>query len=79
MNSTIHFYHANILIVRLERMNIMSPWNFSPFNKETMQKLKRMRPEEVQNYVNEVMGKMFPPEMQGMNFAKGFNLSLIHI
>ncbi|TKC19568.1 Hsp20/alpha crystallin family protein [Robertmurraya kyonggiensis] len=53
----------------------MSPWNFSPFNKETMQKLKRMQPEEVQNYVNEVMGKMFPPEMQGMNFAKGFNSS----
>ncbi|RTR31048.1 Hsp20/alpha crystallin family protein [Robertmurraya yapensis] len=53
----------------------MFPWNFSPFNKETMQKLKRMRPEEVENYVSEVMGKMFPPEMQGMNFTKGFNSS----
>lgn len=51
----------------------MFPWNFSPFNKDTIKNLQRMRPEEIENYVNEMMGKMFPPEMQQMGFGLGAN------
>lgn len=51
----------------------MFPWSFSPFNKDTMKKLQQMRPEEVEKYVNDMMGKMFPPDMQKMDFSGGVN------
>lgn len=57
--------------VDFERMKVMFPWDFTPFNKDTLKKLQRMKPDEVENYVNEMMGRMFPPEMQQMNFGMG--------
>lgn len=51
----------------------MFPWNFTPFNKDTIKKLQQMKPEEIEKYVNEMLGKMMPTEMQGMNFSKGSN------
>lgn len=32
-----------------------------------------MKPDEVENYVSEMMGRMFPPEMQQMGFGMGAN------
>jgi HSP20 family molecular chaperone IbpA len=51
----------------------MFPWNFTPFNKDTIKKLQQMRPEEIEKYVNEMLGKMMPAEMQEMDFTKGSN------
>lgn len=51
----------------------MFPWNFTPFNKDTLKKLQQMKPDEVEKYVNDMLGKVMPPEMQGMNFSKGTN------
>lgn len=50
----------------------MFPWNFSPFNKEMLNQLKNLRPEEVENYVQDIMGKMFPSHMEGMDVLKAF-------
>lgn len=61
---------------RQERMTIMFPWNFSPLNKDTLRLLKQMKPEEVERFVQDTMGKMFPQSMQGMmnphDFMKSF-------
>jgi hypothetical protein len=54
-------------------MNVMFPWSFSPFDKNTMKKMQQMRPEEVEKYVNDLMGKMLPPDMQTMNNSRGTN------
>lgn len=60
-----------------ERMKVMFPWDFPPFNKDTLKNLQRMRPDEVEKYVNEVVGRMFPPEMQQMSFGMGANSSKV--
>lgn len=51
----------------------MFPWSFSPFDKNTLKKIQQMRPEEVEKYVNDLMGKMLPPDMQAMNYSTGTN------
>lgn len=50
----------------------MFPWNFSPFNKDTLKMLQQMRPGDVEKYVQEMMEKMMPPQLQGTDFMKGF-------
>ncbi|MDQ0155075.1 Hsp20/alpha crystallin family protein [Robertmurraya andreesenii] len=47
----------------------MFPWGFSPFNQDMFKKLQKMKPQEIEKYVYDMMGKMFPPEMNGMNFG----------
>lgn len=37
----------------------MFPWNFFPFKKETQEKLQQMKPEEINQFVQNIMGKMF--------------------
>ncbi len=46
----------------------MFPWNLFPFNKETQNKLQQMKPEDINQYVQNAMGqmsKMFHPSAQG--------------
>ena len=43
------------------------PWNLFPFNKETQNKLQQMKPEDINQYVQNAMGqmsKMFHPSVQ---------------
>lgn len=55
----------------------MFPWNFFPFNKDMKNLMKEMKPEEIDKYVQNMMGQMFPQNMQGVSgspdFMKGFN------
>lgn len=37
----------------------MFPWNFFPFTKENQEKLQQMKPEEINQFVQNIMGKMF--------------------
>jgi HSP20 family molecular chaperone IbpA len=39
----------------------MFPWNFFPFNKDMQSKLQQMRPEEMNQFVQSMMSKMFHP------------------
>lgn len=54
-------------------MTVMFPWDFYPFNKDTIKKLQQMRPDEVENYIQDVMGKVFPPGMNKEPFQSGFS------
>lgn len=58
----------------------MFPWNLFPFNKDmknNFQDLKNMKPEEINSYVHNIMGKVFPQQSDGMpnfnDFFGGFN------
>ncbi|MBS8264526.1 Hsp20/alpha crystallin family protein [Mesobacillus boroniphilus] len=44
----------------------MFPWNLLPFDRNTQKKFLEMKPEEIENYVQQMMGKMVQPNMQGM-------------
>ncbi|RLQ95396.1 Hsp20/alpha crystallin family protein [Falsibacillus albus] len=45
----------------------MFPWNMMfPFNKDTKNVMKQMKPEEVEGYVEGMMSKLFPGQMQSM-------------
>lgn len=37
----------------------MFPWNLFPFSKEMQSKMQHMKPEEINQYVQNMMGKMF--------------------
>ncbi|WP_080845769.1 Hsp20/alpha crystallin family protein [Cytobacillus gottheilii] len=54
----------------------MFPWNLFPFNKEmknNFQDLKNMKPEEINQYVHNIMGNVFPQQSNGMpNFNDFF-------
>ncbi|GLB61140.1 Hsp20/alpha crystallin family protein [Cytobacillus sp. NCCP-133] len=60
----------------------MFPWNFFPFNKDMKNFSKQMKPEEIDKYIQNLMGQMFPQNMQGMtaapDFMKGFNAASNH-
>ena len=48
----------------------MFPWNFFPFSKEMQAKLQRMKPEEINQFVQNMMNKMFQstsPHSMNMN------------
>ncbi|USK37561.1 Hsp20/alpha crystallin family protein [Cytobacillus firmus] len=55
----------------------MFPWNLFPFNKDMKNPPSQMKPEEIDKYIKNIMGQMFPQNMQGMtgapDFMKGFN------
>jgi HSP20 family molecular chaperone IbpA len=44
----------------------MFPWNIFPFNKDMKDTLKKMKPEEIDKYVQDLMGKVMPANMRGM-------------
>lgn len=44
----------------------MFPWNIFPFNKDSKNMLQKMKPEEIDNYVQNIMEKMIPANMRGM-------------
>ncbi|WHY84295.1 Hsp20/alpha crystallin family protein [Neobacillus novalis] len=44
----------------------MFPWNMLPFGKDMKDSMKNMKPEEINNYVQDIIGKIMPGNMQGM-------------
>jgi hypothetical protein len=44
----------------------MFPWNMFPFNKDMRDTLQKMKPEEIDKYVQDIMGKVLPANMNGM-------------
>jgi hypothetical protein len=47
-------------------MTFMFPWNLFPFNKDMKENLQKMKPEEINNYVQDVIGKVMPGNFRGM-------------
>lgn len=44
----------------------MFPWNMFPFNKDMKDTMQKMKPEEVDSYVQDIIGKIMPGNMRGM-------------
>lgn len=51
----------------------MFPWNFSPYNKETMKMLKEIRPDQIEKYVQNIMENVFQQQMGNMKSGHGAN------
>jgi HSP20 family molecular chaperone IbpA len=47
-------------------MTFMFPWNLFPFNKDMKDNLQKMKPEEINNYVQDIIGKVMPGNFRGM-------------
>jgi hypothetical protein len=45
---------------------LLFPWNLLPFDRNTQKKFLEMKPDEIENYVQQMMGKMLQPNMKGM-------------
>ncbi|PLR81612.1 Hsp20/alpha crystallin family protein [Bacillus sp. V33-4] len=50
----------------------MFPWNLFPINKDMKNMMKQVKPEEIEKHIEEMMSKMFPPNMQDMINPKEF-------
>ncbi|WP_042457483.1 Hsp20/alpha crystallin family protein [Neobacillus dielmonensis] len=44
----------------------MFPWNIFPFNKDMKDALQKMKPEEIDKYVQDIISKVLPANMGGM-------------
>jgi hypothetical protein len=44
----------------------MFPWNMFPFNKDTQNTIKKMNPDEINHYIQDILEKMLPGNMRGM-------------
>ncbi|WP_210365116.1 Hsp20/alpha crystallin family protein [Bacillus sp. REN3] len=44
----------------------MFPWNLLPFNQNLHKKFLEMKPDEIEKYVQQMVGKMFDSNMRGM-------------
>lgn len=44
----------------------MFPWNFFPFNKDMKNKLKSMKPDEVNQFIQGIMGNIMPSHFEDM-------------
>lgn len=57
----------------------MFPWNLFPFNKDMKESLQKMKPGEIDKYVQDIIGKALPDNMRGMmnpqDFFGGFQSS----
>lgn len=53
-------------LVMPERMNVMFPWNLFPFNKDMKDTMQKMKPEEIEGFVQDLLGKVFPGNMRGI-------------
>ena len=55
----------------------MFPWNLFQFNKEMQSKMQQMNPEEINQYVQKIMDKMFtsalPHNMNSQEMMKNFD------
>lgn len=45
---------------------IMFPWNMFPFGKDMKDVMQKVKPDQIENYVQDIMGKMMPGNMRGM-------------
>jgi HSP20 family molecular chaperone IbpA len=43
----------------------MFPWNLLPFDQKSQKKFMEMKPDEIEKYVQQMMGKVFQPNMSG--------------
>ncbi|MCM3568838.1 Hsp20/alpha crystallin family protein [Neobacillus mesonae] len=57
----------------------MFPWNIFPFNKDMKESMQKMKPGEIDKYVQDIIGKAMPDNMRGMmnptDFFNGFQSS----
>ncbi len=44
----------------------MFPWNMFPFNNDSQNMLKKMNPEEINKYIQDILEKMLPGSLRGM-------------
>ncbi|MGZ4159965.1 MAG: Hsp20/alpha crystallin family protein [Neobacillus sp.] len=44
----------------------MFPWNMFPFSKDMKDVMQKMKPDQIEGYVQDLMGKMMPGNMRGM-------------
>lgn len=44
----------------------MFPWNLLPFDQNTQKKFLEMKPDEIEKYVQQMVGKAFKPNMNSM-------------
>lgn len=44
----------------------MFPWNLLPFDRNSQKKFLEMKPDEIEKYVQQMMGKVFQPNMNSM-------------
>ncbi|WP_160721123.1 Hsp20/alpha crystallin family protein [Bacillus sp. USDA818B3_A] len=51
----------------------MFPWNMLPFSKDMKESLQKMKPDEINNYVQDLIGKMMPNMGDMMNRQDLFN------
>ncbi|WP_102274908.1 Hsp20/alpha crystallin family protein [Cytobacillus massiliigabonensis] len=55
----------------------MFPWNLFPFHKDVKKEMQQMNPEDINKYIQNMMGQMIPEQMQGMmnpqDFMNGFS------
>ncbi|RYI31099.1 Hsp20/alpha crystallin family protein [Bacillus infantis] len=55
----------------------MFPWNLFPFNKDMKKTMQQLKPDEIDKYVQNMMGQLFPQSTQGMggpqNMMQGFS------
>jgi hypothetical protein len=61
-------------------MRTLFPWNKFPFDKDLKEKMTKMKPEDINNYVQDLMGKIMPGNMNtGINpeeMFQGFQSSV---
>ncbi|MED3572130.1 Hsp20/alpha crystallin family protein [Cytobacillus praedii] len=54
----------------------MFPWNLFPFHKDAKKAMQQMNSEDINKYIQNMMGQMIPEQMQGMmnpqDFMQGF-------
>jgi HSP20 family molecular chaperone IbpA len=50
----------------------MFPWNLFPFDKDMKKRLQNMKPEEVDHFIQGVMGKFMPSHLEGMTGPHDF-------
>lgn len=51
----------------------MFPWNFFPFNKQMKDNLQNMKPEEIEQFIQGIMGKVVPSHLDGMMNTRDFS------
>jgi hypothetical protein len=74
------YWHRIRYLRTAERMRYLLPWNKFPFDKDIKDKMTKMKPEEINNYVQDILGKIMPGNMKGMmnphEMFQGFHSSV---
>ncbi|WP_042355393.1 spore coat protein [Bacillus rubiinfantis] len=50
----------------------MFPWNIFPFNKDIKETLEKMQPNQIDKYVQDIIGNVFPENMKRMTNPQDF-------